>query len=506
MSTGSTPPRRIVRRPRGAFIQAVAVLAALALTTSCTPTAPDADDTYAAPVPDALEQYYEQSAAWEPCEGDSGLECAEIEVPLDYDAPDEERISIAVIRQKALMPRGSLFVNPGGPGASGVDLVKNSGSTTFSSALREKFHLVGFDPRGVGRSAPVECRSDAQLDASRAGDSLSIGQLGALCAEANARVLPHLDTGSAARDLDILRAAVGDKRLNYLGFSYGTKLGAAYSDRFGENVGRMVLDGAMNPMLGIDQVTTGQAQRFEQAVREWVDWCDGIRDCPVDGGGEAGLAELEKIMDRLGRDPLTTADGRRFDDHELANALLLPMYDDGWWDSMVAGLMDLEDGDPEALMAMADARSGRLDDGTYADNSWDAFTAINCLDYPEPALSGAELDRTLDDISPTIGWYLGGSLSCADWPADPVGELGPAEPLNENSEALVVGTTGDPATPYEWSQALADQLAGEDRSNVHLLTYDGAGHTAYGRSNDCVTRVVDEFLLDGEAPEPGKVC
>ncbi|GHD12902.1 alpha/beta hydrolase [Zhihengliuella salsuginis] len=477
---------------------------AVLMTASCATGDTAAEDTYSAPVPDALERYYEQSAQWEPCDGD--FECATVDVPLDYGNPDGASIGIAMIRQKAIMPRGSLLVNPGGPGASGVGLVKNAGSATFSPTLREKFHLVGFDPRGVGDSAPVECRSDDQLDASRVGEAMDIDDLGALCARDNARVLPHVDTDSAARDLDILRSAVGDERLNYLGFSYGTKLGAAYSDLFGGNVGRMVLDGAMNPVLGIDQVTTGQAQRFEQSLREWVSWCDGVRGCPVDGGVEEGLAELEDLFDRLADAPLTTADGREFNDQELVNALLLAMYDDGWWDSLVAGMMDLEEGDPAALMSMADARSGRLPDGTYADNSWDAFTAVNCLDYPEPAVSGAALDRKLEDISPTLGWYLGGDLSCAGWPAESTGDLEPAQPLEESAEALVIGTTGDPATPYEWSQALADQLAGEDPSNVHLLTYEGLGHTAYGRSNDCVTRAVDEFLIDGEAPEPGKTC
>ncbi|MBG6085192.1 alpha/beta hydrolase [Zhihengliuella flava] len=483
---------------------AAATLAVTALLAACTEAEPAQEETYSAPVPDALERYYEQTAQWEPCEED--FECATVVVPLNYADPGSESIEIALMRHQALMPRGSLFVNPGGPGASGIDLLRNAATSTFSPELREKYHLIGFDPRGVGDSEPIQCRTPAQLDASRAGNTLSMEELGALCAEKNGEALAHVDTESAARDLDILRAAVGEERLDYLGFSYGTKLGAAYSDLFGENVDRMVLDGAMNPALGLSQVTTGQAQRFEQSLRTWVEWCDGVRDCPVSGGADAGLAQLNRYMDELAAEPLQTQDGREFNDRELANALLLPLYEDAWWDTLVVALQELEQGDPERLMQMADARSGRAADGTYLDNSWDAFTAINCLDYSDPTVDGAELDRLLSDISPTLGWYLGGELACTGWPAEPTGTEDPAEPLNANSRALVVGTTGDPATPYEWSQALADQLAGEDPSNVSLLTYDGEGHTAYGRSNDCVTQAVDAFLLDGEFPASDATC
>ncbi|GAB3655682.1 alpha/beta hydrolase [Zhihengliuella somnathii] len=498
-----TSPRLTRRLPR--LLRAAAGgLAAAVLLTSCASSDPAAEETFEPPVPDALEQYYEQRAQWKPCEED--FECASVSVPLDYEAPEGKSIEIAMMRHKALMPRGSLFVNPGGPGASGIDLVRNTATSTFSPDLREKYHLIGFDPRGVGESAPIECRTPEQIDESRAGNAMSMEELADVCMEENADVLPHVDTDSAARDLDILRAAVGEKRLDYMGFSYGTKLGAKYSDLFGENVNRMVLDGAMNPALGLSQVTTGQAQRFEQALRTWVKWCDHVSDCPVDGGVEQGIPRLSQLMDELARNPLTTEDGREFNDRELVNAILLPLYEDAWWDTLVVGLQELEQGDPGRLMQMADARSGRTEDGTYADNSWDAFTAINCLDYPDPAIDGAELDRLLEDISPTLGWYLGGELACTGWPAEPTGTDEPAQPMHENSRALVIGTTGDPATPYEWSQALADQLAGEVPSNVSLLTYDGEGHTAYGRSNDCVTQAVDQFLLEGEAPSSDTTC
>ncbi|WP_309080820.1 alpha/beta hydrolase [Zhihengliuella sp.] len=487
------------RRARwtGALAAAAAVVLAAA---GCTPQ-PDDAGPEPAEVPAGLERFYAQNAAWESCQGN--FECARVEVPLDYAEPDGETIELAMIRKRAPMPEGSLLVNPGGPGASGVQLVRNTATSTFSTELRENLHLVGFDPRGVGESAPVECRTDEQLDQGRAGEPLSIAELGALCDEKNGEILAHVDTDSAARDLDILRAVNGDQDLRYLGFSYGTKLGAAYADLFPENVGRMVLDGAMDPTLGISEVTLAQAENFQQELHAFVEWCGAEGSCPLSGGVQNGLDELDQIMDRLEEEPIPVEDGRTFTEEEFVNALLLPMYDDGWRQSFSEALNELQrEGTAESLMYLADARSGRLDDGTYADNSWDAFTAINCLDYPEPRVDGAALDRALDDVSPTLGWYLGGDLSCKDWPAPAVGDLEPAKRLTGDAEALVIGTTGDPATPYEWAESLAEQLG----PNAHLVTYEGHGHTAYGRSNDCITRAVDDFLLDGEAPAEGLTC
>ncbi|GAA3711029.1 alpha/beta hydrolase [Zhihengliuella alba] len=493
-------PRHRAGTRRGRWAAALAAAAAVVLAaTGCTPQ-PDERGPEPAAVPSGLERFYEQKPAWEECQG--SFECASVQVPLDYAAPEGESIELAMIRKRAPMPEGSLLVNPGGPGASGVQLVRNTATTTFSTDLRENFHLVGFDPRGVGQSAAVECRTDAQLDEGRAGEPMSIAELGELCDAKNGEILSHVDTDSAARDLDILRAVNGDHDLNYLGFSYGTKLGAAYADLFPENVGRLVLDGAMDPTLGISEVTLAQAESFQQELRALVEWCGGEASCPL-AGGQDGLDELVQIMDRLEADPIPVEDGREFTEAEFVNALLLPLYDDGWWQSFSEGLTELQRQDSaESLMYMADARSGRLDDGTYADNSWDAFTAINCLDYPDPRVDGAALDRALDDVSPTIGWYLGGDLSCDAWPAPPVGDLDPAQPLAGDAQALVIGTTGDPATPYEWSEALAEQLGPRAR----LVTYEGHGHTAYGRSNDCITKAVDAFLIDGEVPAEGLTC
>ena len=246
------------------------------------PTTAKADPSIVASAPAGLDSFYSQEVVWEPCE--NGFQCAKVTVPMDYANPDGDTIQLAALRAPSTGKKpGSLLVNPGGPGGSGYDFVKDAAGTHFSQSVRANYDLVGFDPRGVKRSAPVKCMTDAERDAARAkvydlrnrrrAGRRAGRQQGHRRNSARPRpdpLLGHIDTVSAAKDLDILRAVVNDTKLNYLGYSYGTFLGSTYASLFPDNVGRMVLDGALDPSISNEELTMGQAVAFEKAIRAYV--------------------------------------------------------------------------------------------------------------------------------------------------------------------------------------------------------------------------------------------
>ncbi|MEE1622038.1 alpha/beta hydrolase [Zafaria sp. Z1313] len=507
------------RTPRRTTVAAAAVVALVL--TGCVPLDPGTGQgggqasQPGAVMPSApadLERFYTQELEWSSCEG--SFDCASVEVPLDYSRPEAETIELAVIRKRAAKPQGSLLVNPGGPGASGVDTVRDAGTLMFSSALREGFHLVGFDPRGVSRSAPVTCRTDAERDADRAtlfSDSEEdqrrveeyLAEFAAQCEERTGLPLAFVDTVSAARDLDILRAVNGDAKLNYLGYSYGTRLGAAYAGLFPENVGRMVLDGAMDPSLTMEETTLGQAEAMESSLRAYLAECLRSAECPFSGDVDDAVEQLHELMRDVDSRPLTTGDGRVFNVGELVSGVLMAFYDEGWWPTLTSALAGLFGGDPDPLMALADTSAGRNEDGSYTGNAAAAFYGVNCLDYPMTTdEEGMDADaEELMEASPTFGEFLAyGGAVCAHWPFPSTGQPAPVEAPGA-APIVVIGTTGDPATPYDWAVALSGQLA----SGV-LVSYEGHGHTAYGRSNQCIERAVDRYFLDGTVPEDGLAC
>ncbi|MFZ5870994.1 MAG: alpha/beta hydrolase [Actinomycetota bacterium] len=463
----------------------------------------------------AFARFYEQQPAWEPC--GERVECSTVTVPVDWDSPDGETLELAVVRRPADGQRtGSLLMNPGGPGASGVDYVADYGESSTTRTLREAYDLVGFDPRGVGESEPVDCLDDAEMDAYLAMDvdpttpegieqmRAEAEEFAAGCAQDAGELLANVDTVSAARDMDVLRAVLGDERLNYLGKSYGTLLGAVYAELFPQRVGRLVLDGALDPTLSYAEVGIGQARGMEQALRAYVEDCPARETCPLRGDVEDGLEQVRSVIRTAEERPLRTEDAGRPLTSSLAfYGLVAPLYDDASWPVLDEALEQAFVGDGSGLLRIADIYSDRQPDGSYASNLLEAFNAVNCLDYPVDASpeTMAQVAQQLQEASPTFGEALAyGEVLCDAWPVEPVG-------LPESLDAegappvLVVGTTGDPATPYEWSVALAEQLDG-----ARLLTWDGEGHTAYMRGSACVDAAVDAYLVDGVLPGDGATC
>lgn len=465
------------------------------------------------PEPAELAEYYGQQLDWQEC---GPRECATVTVPVDYAEPAGETIELAVQRRSADGESlGSLVINPGGPGGSGLEMLTTV-DQMFSGDLLARYDVVAFDPRGVGESAPVDCVSDAELDELRAADYEMDTQQGIAdfradarriaegCAAGSGPVLRHIDTRSAARDMDVLRASLGEDDLDYLGYSYGTLLGSVYAETFPGRVGRMVLDGAMDPSLTASEISRDQAEAFEQALRAYVEDCQAGPQCPLDGDVEDGMEQIRTLLDLAGEDPLPTADGRELTAPLALSGILTALYNVGNWPVLTSALEQaIGQSDGSQLMFLADFQAGRTEDGSYRDNSTEANWAINCLDHPvrgnlEQWRSEAE---DLAEAAPTFGPSLSyGDLLCEPWSVDGDGVEGPVQAAGA-APILVVGTTGDPATPYRWSESLTEQLA-----SGTLLTYEGEGHTAYGSSNACVTEAVDAYLIDGVVPEDGTMC
>jgi pimeloyl-ACP methyl ester carboxylesterase len=465
------------------------------------------------PQGDGLDGYYSQKLNWSGC--NDGFECSTFNVPIDYANPADGALQISVIRKLATgSALGSLVLNPGGPGGSGIEYTTYA-DYVVSDTLRENFDIVGFDPRGVGQSTPVECLTDKQTDEYIALDGSPDNQtevdqaqamselFGQTCATNSPDTFKFLDTISASRDIDILRALLGDEKLNWLGKSYGTFLGATYADLFPDRVGRMLLDGAIDPSLSNEQLSYGQARGFELALTRFVDDCATKTDCPLSANGKTGVSEITNLLIDLDSNSATLEDGRLFTQAMATIGIVGSLYDKvNGWPELRTNLGLAFDNDFSGLAANVDFYTGRQSDGSYKDNSNDAIAAVNCLDRPDRAT----IDQTKvlasewEKVAPNFGAYLAwGNLSCTYWQAQATGLpkkiTAPGTPT-----ILVVGTVNDPATPYQWAQALASQL-----SRGVLLTLDGDGHTAYYQGSECIDKVVDNFYLTGEA-QAGIVC
>ncbi|MGK0721725.1 alpha/beta hydrolase [Leucobacter sp. W1478] len=468
-----------------------------------------------------FERFEEQDPKWKDC-GD-GLECAQVFAPLDWSEPGGERITLAMIRQPALSgsSQGSLFVNPGGPGASGVDYVRAVINGGIGDPLRQNFDIVGWDPRGTGASSSVTCLEAEEMDeflfSLGEGQNLERGSdewialaaeesaaFGEACLEATGPLLGHVDTMSTVMDLDMLRAIVGDEKLNYLGFSYGTYIGARYADTYPDRVGRLVLDGATDPTASEADVVREQTLGFEAALRAYVTDCLSRESCLFAGKSvDESMAHIGALIDQVDQSPIEASDGRMLGTDTMLTAIITPLYAQVNWpylDDLFAGV---EKGDAETAFLLADFYYDRVD-GVYQTNLMEAFLSINCLDYPRDAELDVERMRAqaaeLDAIAPTIGRFQGyGDTFCANWPETAV-ESRDAVRASGADPILVVGTTGDPATPYRWSVSLADQL----ESGV-LVTYHGEGHTAYGE-HPCVNAVIDEYFVSGKVPVADPNC
>jgi pimeloyl-ACP methyl ester carboxylesterase len=469
-------------------------------------------------VAEELRPYFEQVLAWTDCGG--GAQCSTAIAPLDWQNPGEgDDVELALVRHPATSgtAQGSLFVNPGGPGASGFDFVRDSVDFAVSTALQEQFDIVGWDPRGVGRSSAVTCYTDSADQ-----DDLIYGipdsepgtpeweqeivdsslDFIAACEQNTGALLEFVDTESTVQDLDLLRVIVGDETLTYFGYSYGTEIGARYADRFPEKVGRVVLDGATDPTTTTFEVVLAQSEGFEEALRAYLSGCAALGECPFTGSVDESLALIRELYDRLSEEPIEAPDGRFFDSAVLDIAIATALYDEGSWSFLSEIFTELRTGEVGTGFLLADFYYGR-EGGEYIDNSLEAFIAINCRDYPAETDREviAEQNDRIREVAPTTADPSPlGDVLCANWPYPFSGEL---EPVRGEGAApiLVIGTTGDPATPYSWAEALTEQL----ESGV-LLTYVGEGHIAYDEGDPCINDLVDAYFLTGAVPASDPVC
>jgi pimeloyl-ACP methyl ester carboxylesterase len=498
------------------------------VTSAVDPSSPATSDSGApgAPRPTTTAGFRSQTVEWGPCEDfaappgatSDGFECGYVLVPLRHDDPAGEVVTVAVNRRPARdgESRGALVVNPGGPGGSGVDHAFYD-TFTASAAVVAEYDLVGFDPRGVARSQGVDCLDDPEVDeylaADRTPDTAAeaaeyrevLADLAAGCAE-EAPLIEHMGTEDVARDLDILRAVLGEDRLDFLGRSYGTLLGAVYAELFPDRVGRMVLDGGVDPRSGVtgSQAAVEQIAGFEVALESFVEDCLARSGCPLTGTTDQGVSQVVRFVERLDAAPLPTGDDERPLTQGLAvYGVFAPLYQRDAWSLLRDALAQGFEGDASTLLVLADLYSQREEDGTFRGNAVEALSAVNCLDLDPaaPEEDPADTRRALEAAAPQLAGLFDTRFDpCEDWPAPRKGlpEIAP----DGAPRILVVGTTRDPATPYEWSQRLSEALPGSV-----LLTFDGDGHTAYLQTGAaCIDEIVDEFLLDGGMPAPGTGC
>jgi pimeloyl-ACP methyl ester carboxylesterase len=474
---------------------------------------PTTDQT-APPTAASLAAYYDQKLTWRSCHGRDL--CLRLRVPLDYAKPAGTSISIAVLKVPAGDPAhrvGALVVNPGGPGAPGTDFAA-AGAAQFGDTLARYYDIVGFDPRGVGQSNPLRCGPTAQIDGILAADpdpdtaagwaaldSLS-RNLGKSCLTKSGDLARHISTKEAARDMDILRAALRQPKLDYLGSSYGTFLGATYAEEFPTHVGRFVLDGAIDPALSTEQLSIEQAKGFETALRAY------LRDCVSNGcflGSTVGQAEsrIQALLKQLDAHPLPTGSPRQLTEGLGMIGIWTPLYAKNFWPQLTAALKGaIEDHSGADLLALADEYASRGPKG-YTDNSIVALNAINCLDHDDyiPTAEVPAHFSEFEKASPTFGRaFAFGLSSCSDWPVRS-GQRTVALHAKGAPAIVVVGTTRDPATPYAWAKALANEL-----DSSRLITRDGDGHTGFMRGNSCVDQAVERWLVSGDLPRRNLKC
>ena len=451
-----------------------------------------------------IERYRNQRLTWETCA--RGVTCASVLAPLDYADPDGTAITLALAKRPATgEPRlGTLFVNPGGPGGSGRNY-----AASFRTQGLERYDVVGWDPRGVGGSTPVRCYGPADLDRylsidvspddarekrALTAETFAFNQS---CLAQSGALLEHISTETTVRDLDLLRTLVGDPQLQYLGASYGTKIGALYAQLYPAQVGRLVLDGAVN--IGGQEVS--QIEGFERALGNFARWAatPGEGGQPLGGTQQAVLGRVRTLLDGLDGTPITVPGGRVLTQQLGVAGVLNSLYGREDWAPLRAGLVAAVAGDGGGLLALADKGNFRDREGGYGQINY-AFPAIRCLDSQSTSVRSAERNAERQTKkAPLLGPLSGVDLTCPLWPVAPA----PKEPEITGRGAapiVVLGTTGDPATPYENAEGMARQL----ESGV-LVTLEGEGHTAYGQS-ECIRSSVNAYLVEGRVPADGTRC
>ncbi|MFD7613370.1 alpha/beta hydrolase [Streptomyces sp. NPDC059828] len=454
-----------------------------------------------------------------PLPGGATWECSFMEVPRDYAEPDGDTFEIALIRAKAKDQSkriGSLLFNFGGPGGSGISALPSMAKDY--EKLRERYDLVSFDPRGVGRSEPVECADNRQLDEYYAQDATPddakeeaaytdrLRWYASGCEKNSGDYLPYVGTTNAARDMDLMRQALGDDKLHYLGFSYGTELGGVYAHLFPKNVGRAVFDAVVDPNSTSEQGSLGQAKGFQLALDNFAADCVARGDeCQLPGSTAQEVEQfIIGLLARLEKKPIPASGDRELTQTQATNGMAQALYSKEYWPLLEQGLDEADGGNGALLLALSDAMNGRNQEGQYS-NIQAANSAVNCVDSKE-RFSLEQTKAKLPEFrkaSPVFGDYLGwGLMSCTEWPVPGQSEH-PDVSAPGAAPILVIGNTGDPATPYAGAKAMAEQLG----KGVGIeMTYRGQGHGAYGSGSACVQSAVDKYLLDGVVPAAGTVC
>ncbi|WP_084535400.1 alpha/beta hydrolase [Nocardia yamanashiensis] len=504
----------LMRTGRAALLATVLAMAAAACSTVV-------DGNPTGPAPAGLEKFYDQRLDWGSCDEFTGgeappvVQCTRVTVPIDYADPDGATAQIALSRVKASGKKiGSLLFNPGGPGVSGLSMVGQGQGT----ALAERFDRIGFDPRGIGASLPaITCLTATENDAERAEAPEDNSPAGIAASEAENKdyaskclersgkdLLAHVGTAEVVQDMDVIRAALGDPKLSYVGYSYGTRLGYSYAEKFPQNVRALVLDGALNPQQDPVQESVLQAASFQKVFEAYAADCAKQADCPLGTDPAQSVTRYRELMDPLWGKIVPTKDPRGLSYLDAKTGVTQTLYSNNMWGRLTQGLKELREGRGDTLLQLADNYNGRATDGSY-DNQSDAFNAIRCVDDPAitdravAARQDAEYRRVAPFLDDGKGTGAAPLEVCAVWPV-PNTSTPHALSIHDLPRTVVISTTDDPATPYQAGVDLAKELGGS------LITYRGTQHTVSLSGVACVDDPVIAYLVDLKEPSPGLTC
>lgn len=484
-------------------------------------------------VPQGLERFYGQSLSWGSCTpfattprdkkayDNPGLQCAYLNVPLDYANPNGRVIKLGLLRRPASDPAhriGSLVINPGGPGGSGMSTAASLAEEITNNDIGRRFDFVGFDPRGVGSSEPqVVCRTPAERDAERlmnlnvdsspAGVERTENQEktdDAGCVSRTGKdVLENIGTREVVRDMDVMRSALGDEKLTYLGYSYGTRIGTSYAEAFPKNVRAMILDGAVDPAQDQISQLIDQGRGFQKAFDAFADWCAARPDCGLGQDKDQAVSKYQALVRPLINQPATVTDGRKLSYTDATIGTVQALYLSDLWPTLNRGLQELGQGHGDTLMRLADIYYGRSQDGTYS-TEMDVFQSVLCVDNPpiKDRNVARDVDAQYRKVAPFLDTGEAPSPAldnCAFWPVPATG--GPHVPQTPGlPTVMVISTTQDPATPYQAGVNLANDI------KARLLTYEGTQHTAFLQGDSCVDRAGISYLVDLKLPDEGTRC
>ena len=460
--------------------------------------------------------------AWTTCHGN--FQCATLKVPIDYTDASLGEFKIAVIRYRDPNQHdriGSLVINPGGPGVSGIQYALNA-EYILNPDVLERYDIVGFDPRGIGQSTPIHCLNATEQDALFASGPkpdndaeyaqalIDMQSFVDKCIE-NTANLEHFSTAAAAHDMELLREGLGEEKLNYMGFSYGTYLGTLYAQQFPNNVGRFVLDGAINPAISIQEQSLVQAVAFDQALANFISDCHQHKSCPLPK--DATSTYFTELFNKVATNPLTVTNGestRTITESLVVTGTASALYDDAsGWPLLRTAITQALTGDGSGFAKLADGYNGRNSDGTYSDNQNDANVIIDCLDWRESRSNDAirAAATKFAKVAPVFGPYVAFSgitcnlLNQAIGNTEITTDQNTAQIQKTATPILIIGTTQDPATPYAWAKALNNYIVGS-----RLITMKGEGHTGYGRGSACTDDAVDAYLITGTTPAKNLTC